>query len=699
MKAKALAAALAALAATALSLAAGLLPPVQLFSLRAADLQARLFADPARADRRIVLVEIDQGSLDHFERDAIAWPWPRSLYNPLLEQCARGGAAAVLFDILFNNSSPYGEATDEEFAGAIRASGRVWLAAASSARGKGAGPLDPRFTLPVAGAPPPALLREALSAPLPALAAAAAGLGSVSQAPDPDGVIRRVPPGVVHGGRFLPGLALGPLARGAAAVRFDPGRATVGRLAVPVGADGALRVRFHGPRTVYARYSAAQVIGSGIAVAEGKAPAVPAEAFRGAYVIVGTTAPGLLDLKPTPLEPAAPAFGVHAAVLDNLLNGDFLAEAPPALSGALALALAGVVAAAVVALPVAAAAGVAAAGAAAAWGALALAWRAGTILDLWLAASSALLALIGAAVYRYRTEGRQRRFIAGAFSRYVSPKVVRQIIADPGRLALGGERREVTLFFSDLQGFTSISEGMSPQQLVAFLNEYTTLMADVIDAADGTIDKYIGDSVMAYWGAPLDQPDHARRAVLAALECQARLVPFCQGLVDRGGPRLVTRIGINSGPAVVGNMGSRNRFDYTCIGDTVNEASRLEGLNKAYHTLVLASESTWAAAGGAAFGRLVDRVRVKGKVQPVALYEPLAVAGAETAAQRALAAAYGEAFAAYQQRQFERALALAEAILRGADDGPAQVIAERARGFLASPPPPDWDGVFTHTSK
>ena len=195
--------------------------------------------------------------------------------------------------------------------------------------------------------------------------------------------------------------------------------------------------------------------------------------------------------------------------------------------------------------------------------------------------------MIGASVRRYTTEGKDKRFIAGAFARYVSPKVVKQILADPARLALGGERRDVTLFFSDLQGFTSISEGMSPQELVAFLNEYTTLMADVITGPglDGTIDKYIGDSVMAFWGAPLPQPDHARRGLLAALACQERLRPFCDELVARGGPRLVTRIGLNSGTCVVGNMGSRDRFDYTAIGDTVNQASRLEGINKVYGTL------------------------------------------------------------------------------------------------------------------
>ncbi|HEY5998417.1 MAG TPA: adenylate/guanylate cyclase domain-containing protein, partial [bacterium] len=333
--------------------------------------------------------------------------------------------------------------------------------------------------------------------------------------------------------------------------------------------------------------------------------------------------------------------------------------------------------------------------------ALAAAYRAGWLLELFTAASAALAALVGAAVWRYQTEGKQRRFIAGAFSRYVSPKVVAQILEHPESLALGGERRDVTLFFSDLQGFTSISETMGPAELVGFLNEYTTLMADVITGPglDGTIDKYIGDSVMAFWGAPLPQPDHARRAVLAALACQERLRPFCDALVARGGPRLVTRIGLNSGVCVVGNMGSRDRFDYTAIGDTVNQASRLEGTNKVYGTLIIASDATWDAAAGVAFGRMLDRVRVKGKAEPVAIHEAMAVAGAETPAQRSLAAAYGEAFAAYQRREWARAIALAEAILAERDDGPTRVLRERSRAFLASPPPPDWDGVWTLTSK
>ena len=699
MRARLAATAAVALGALLAALALAKVPALERFVLKAGDLQRSLLADPARAERRIVLVAVDQASIDHFERDNIPFPWPRSLYKPLLEHCARGGAAAVLFDVLFNNRTPWGEETDAEFADGIRGNGRVFLASSFSRGAAGGGPLEPRLSLAVEGAPPPALRRDAASAPLPSLLEAAAGIGSVTVTPDEDGVARRIPIGVVFAGRLVPGLAFAPIALGGNAVRFEPKRARLGDLAVPLDDSGSLLVRFHGERRGYRRYSAAEVITSGIAAAEGKTPAVPAEAFRGAFVIVGYTAPGLLDLKPTPLAAVAPAFEVHAAALDNVLNRDFLATAPAAATVMLAFATAAAVAAAVTLLPVAGAAAAILGVAGAAAAALAAAYRAGWLLDLFTVAAAAVVAIIGAAVYRYQTEGRQRRFVAGAFSRYVSPQVVKRILEDPSRLALGGERRELTLFFSDLQGFTSISETMGPAELVGFLNEYTTLMADVVTGFDGTIDKYIGDSVMAFWGAPLPQPDHARRAVLAAATCQERLRPFCDGLVARGGPRLVTRIGINSGVCIVGNMGSRDRFDYTAIGDTVNQASRLEGINKVYGTLVIASDSTWQAAQGAAFGRPLDRVRVKGKADPVAIHELMAIAGSETTAQRALAEAYAKAYAAYQERQWQRTIDLAGAILLTVDDGPSKVLLERARAFLSAPPPPDWDGVWTLTSK
>ncbi len=700
VRGKLLTSVVAPLLALGVTLLFRLTPAGEIFALKAGDLQRQLFADRMGADPRIVLVEVDQTSLDHFERDNIAFPWPRSLYNPLIGYCIKGGARAVLFDILFNNLSPYGEETDAEFAGAIRAAGKIWLAADFPASTGGGEELEARLGLPPAGSPPPALVRRAASLPLPALRDAASGIGAVSFRPDADGVYRRVPPGIVYGGLFIPALAAAPLAAGASAVRFEPGRLLLGDLAVPLDGKGAMLLRYHGRRGAgYRHYPAAAVITSALATAEGRPPTVPEEAFRDAYVLVGYSAPGLYDLKPTPLSSLSPGFEIHAAALDNLLHRDWLREAPGWASAGIGCAAAMAIAAAVIFLPVYGTAIASAAVAAILLTVCGAAYRAGLLLDLWSIAVAALLALIGASVWRYRTEGKQRRYYAAAFSRYVSPKVVRQILEDPKRLELGGEKRLVTLFFSDLQGFTSISERMGPQELVAFLNRYTTVMADVITGFDGTIDKFIGDAVMAFWGAPLEQPDQARRALLAALECQERLRPFGARLLAEGGPHPVTRIGIDTGECVIGNMGSRDRFDYTAIGDTANLASRLEGLNKVYGTLILASESAWRAADGVVFGRLLDRVRVKGKERPVAVYEAMAPAGAATEGMKELQRAYEEAFAAYGGRRWERTLEIAADILGRGDDPPTRLLAGRARGFLAAPPPSDWDGVFTHLAK
>ena len=349
------------LLAVALALGLGRVPGVDLLALKAGDVVRRVLADPERADRRIVVIEVDQGSLDHFEGDNIAYPWPRSLYNPLLEYCARGGAAAVLFDVLFTNLSPWGEETDTEFAAGIRKNGRVFLSASFSSAANAGGSLDQRLSLAVAGPPPPALERSSASAPLPAIREAAAGIGSVTLRPDGDGVVRRLPIGVLYQGRLVPGLAFAPFVDGTKEARFEPGRVRLGGLTVPLDEQGQLLVRFHGQRRDYRRYPAAQVIAAAVAAAEGKTPAVPAEVFRGAYVIVGSTAPGLLDLKPTPLAATAPGFEVHVAAIDNILNGDFLAAAPPAVAAGLALAAASLVVAAITFLPVAAGAGAVAA--------------------------------------------------------------------------------------------------------------------------------------------------------------------------------------------------------------------------------------------------------------------------------------------------------------------------------------------------
>ncbi|MBI4828335.1 MAG: adenylate/guanylate cyclase domain-containing protein [Nitrospinae bacterium] len=693
---------MAAAAATLLALAAERVGIARVFGLKALDRQFAASADPARVSPRIILVEVDQQSLDHFERDNIAFPWPRSMYNPIIEYAAAGGARAVLFDILFNNLSPYGLEVDDEFAAAIVRSGVTGLAGAFGSTGSltpAAGEAQ-TLGLPFTGAAPPALVKRRASLPLRAIREAAAGIGSVIFLPDPDGVYRRVPPGAVFGGRFIPALYALPVFRGAASVAFEPGMivADNGRR-IPLDAEGAMLINFLGPRGAYKSYPAAAVISSALMAARGMAPAIPKEAFKDAVVIIGYTAPGLYDLKPNPLSAVSPGIEIYAAALDTIESGRHLAVAGAGLVSALSFA--GALAAALAALFVPSWAALVAT-AAAGGGLYAYTFHAfagGVWINQVTLLSALALGLLGGAVARYQMEGRQKRAIQRAFSYYVSPKVVAQMLAEPERLTLGGEKRKLTVLFADLEGFTSLSEAMEPRALVAALNEYTTLSADIIMRYDGTLDKYIGDAVMAFWGAPLDQDDQAARALLAALELQRGMVRLRQSLTERGLPPVSARVGVNLGECVVGNMGSAQRFDYTALGDAVNLASRLEGLTRVYGVAILAAEPAWAEARDHVFAREIDYLIVKGKGKPIRVYEIMARKGEETRAQQELAVRYESALAAYRARNWDDALGLCEGLVREYEDGPARVIAGRCRAFRDAPPPPDWDGAFKHTAK
>jgi adenylate cyclase len=310
------------------------------------------------------------------------------------------------------------------------------------------------------------------------------------------------------------------------------------------------------------------------------------------------------------------------------------------------------------------------------------------------------LAFVLAAAYSYATEGRQKLAIRRMFSHYMSDKVIAHLLEHPELLNLGGERRHMTLFFSDLAGFTSISERLSAEEVVGLLNDYLSRMTGIILEEEGLVDKFEGDAIMAFWGDPLPQADQALRACRAALRQQAALAELNQRFRDLGLPPLAMRIGLHTGEAVVGNLGSEKRFDYTAIGDTVNLASRLESLNKFYGTSIMASETTVAECGDAVVFRELDRVAVKGKEKPVAVYQALALKedlGPELAR---LHEEFARALELYREEKFaEAALRFQEILTKYPGDAPSKVFLERCQNFQVNPPPPGWDGVFRPDKK
>ena len=319
------------------------------------------------------------------------------------------------------------------------------------------------------------------------------------------------------------------------------------------------------------------------------------------------------------------------------------------------------------------------------------AYRAGWWLPVAPSLVACAAASLTALLVNYAVEGRQRRFIKQAFNQYLHPAVIDQLLSHPERLRLGGERREITVFFSDLQGFSSFSEQLDPEALTSLLNDYLTAMTDIILDQGGTVDKYVGDAIVAFWNAPLDQPDHAGRAVRTALLCQEGLDRLRPELSRRAGHDLQMRIGLNTGVAVVGNLGSQRRFDYTVLGDAVNLASRLEGANKEFGTSVLLTDSTRRQLDAEIAVREIGKVVVTGREEPVRIFT-LLPPGAEAGALDAFAAALAD----YTVGEFPAA---AEAFARLAGTDPVAAAYARRCRELAANPPPSWDGSWRLSGK
>jgi adenylate cyclase len=380
---------------------------------------------------------------------------------------------------------------------------------------------------------------------------------------------------------------------------------------------------------------------------------------------------------------------IHATAVNNLMRGDTLMEFGRSITGLFSFLLAALAAAAALVLGPALAA-VAALGIVAAWIAAAVAaFRSALVLPLIEPAVAAALSLGMTIGYRFVVADRGKRLLRQSFALYLAPAVIEKMVASNKPPALGGETRGVTVYFSDIASFSTISEKMTPTELVAAMNEYLSAMTDIIEKHGGFVDKYIGDAIVAVFGAPLDDPDHATSAVSAAIEC-ATALPHIESVRAAFGQTIQQRIGLNTGEALVGNIGSRRRFNYTVMGDMVNLASRLEGANKFFGTTIMASETTRNATGETFVWRELDGIKVKGRNQAVKIYEPLGLAGAVSPDQAARVAAYQEGLARYRVRDFAGAL---EAFNRYPDDPPAAKFAARVRELLTEPPGPDWEPI------
>ena len=633
--------------------------PAQSFELKTLDWRFRTFHDPARADTDVVIVDVDNLSLDDLRPAFGRFPWPRDAWVKVVRYLATGGARVIAFDFTFPDPDLQHPAGDSAFAAEERAAGNVvqtltfqGFADTAEARRQSAFREDTaalrrlaEFGLAARGLPAPAGFQTAVI-PYRALLEGARGVGSINFTPDPvDGTARRSPLLWPFRGRAYPTLGLAAAmvadsARFAGGAAWSPDRLRLGRLTVPLD-GGSLLLDWRGPYNdarrrshpqTYRIFPVAQIVHSYDQLAGGETPEVPIVTFQGKVVFIGTTGAGLFDARANPFGPNDPGVLIHATLADNLLTGDFLRRATPAANlGAIVLAalLAGFAVSFIASVWWSVAAGLALAAAylgLAAW----LFAGAGVWLDAAAPTLAILLTFTGGMAANYFTEGRHKRQIREMFSKYVAPEYVAQLADDPSKIALGGRRAELTILFSDIRGFTSISEKLEPHQVIEFLNEYLSLMAAIVKQKGGTLDKFIGDAVMAFWGEPVHHPDHADRAADCALAMQETTAQLARRWVAEGKPDIHIGVGINTAEVVVGNIGSvEHKLDYTVIGDGVNLASRLESANKEFKTGIIISEFTLAKLGERFDVRALGDVKVKGKERPVAIFELL---GRRTAA-------------------------------------------------------------------
>ncbi len=671
------------------------------------DARFRFLNRPVDVDTSIVLAAIDDASISRTRRQMkVGWPWPREYYGMLLDYFREGGARTVVFDILFPEpdfprANVSAQQSDQRFASAIRRSGNVTLAVQLTESDTTTNPIDSTHILNhnVEERVRVRSGRGAL-APIPSFQEGAAALGAVNMEADGDGVVRRVPLAYQLRDRFLlPNL-------GVSALLADSSAASAWSILadLPVGPRGAFLLYWYGPGGVDGvfedqYYSIQSLIVSAARMQLGSDPIVPPQRFKDKTIIVGGIAAGLHDRHSTPVGGTGdyPGMEIFATFLSNVYQDHFLHDFTGGWTYLFILMLACLGAGLVALRP--GRIGRAALATFGIWvlyiGAAAAAFY---FLRWWIPVVAPGLALVvgfsATSAMSYAVEGRRRRELRSMFQRYVSPQVVDEVVQNPEALTLGGKEVEATVFFSDIKGFTTVAEQLSPQEVVQRLNEYFGVSTDVVLDRRAMVDKFIGDAIMAVFGAPVQDPDHPAQACLAALEMDEVLSDFYDQQSHPDRPPFQSRIGIHTGQIVVGNIGTERRVDYTAIGDAVNVAARLEQANKQYGTRILISERTYQEAEPAIEAREIDLLRLTGKKEPVRVFEVLAPDGELNGAQERARETFEEGLAAYRTQRWMRARqAFADVLDQYPDDGPAAVYQQRVEERAGESLPSSWKGI------
>jgi len=675
---------------------------------RLLDLRFRARGSRPVAGTPFQIVAIDDQT---FQALGQKWPFRASLYAHLIENLNRAGARLIVFDIEFSEPHPLYPQEDSLFAAAIRKAGNVVLS------GKIAYTHDRKFAAPYAFAVPP----------LPVLRHSGAPWGVTNEITDSDDFSRRYLVCLPIAGQCQPSLGMEVLRayRNLSAteqIKKKGRQCTLGDLRIPLYDYQSFLINYYGPPGTFPAISCSSVLDdSSFDLAGGddsdymekffnRTPAQTssriANPFAGKIILIGASAEELHDNKNTPFYALTatprkmPGVEMHAHALQTVLDRAFIWHSPPLLVLLLDLILAAIIFYAIAMLkPLRGLMISLAVSLSFVLAAFLTFSRWNYWLDLVSLLICAILAYLGTSLYHYFLERRERARIQEMFAHYVPDQVVKELMTNPHLLKLGGERRRLTVLFADIWNFTSLSEKLPPEQLVIHLNEYMTAMTEIILTNAGIIDKYEGDLIMAEFGAPVFYPDHSARACHTALQMQSQLVNLCQKWSGAGKPALTIRIGINTGDVIVGNMGSRDLFDYTVLGDAVNLCSRLEKANKFYGTGILISQATRDDLPAQFVARALDDLRVRGRSESVRVYELICEDDRKLSDPlKRLLDLYSQGWSFYQARDWKRGRSTFQSALQiDPNDRPSQILLERCAQFEMHPPDTHWDGAFAIT--
>ncbi|MBF0320229.1 MAG: adenylate/guanylate cyclase domain-containing protein [Nitrospirae bacterium] len=654
------------------------------FELKAYDLYSK-YLNPATSSDDIIIVKIDQYSIDARSKQATNWPWPRQIYAPIIEYMSE--ADAVFIDIFYTENSFFGVDDDKMFADAVKKADNVYLALSLTAQQRQTTATEEDFVRRIELKDNTTTVFSSMNymvPPIEVLMETAAGGGNVTISPDRDGIYRKIPLLFQLRGHTIPYFTLGYLIDKKIA-GIAGGRLLVRGMELP---ETSHLLRYSTRTEPYRSIPAEAVLQSYVAVNQSEKPDIKKDFFKGKAVFIGLTAAGLYDLKPTPVSSVSTGVHIHATAFDNLVNGSFIKHLgkPYVIMLMFLICLFAIHSVLrrhsllnnVIAF---------AASFAAIVSVTAILFRNSLYLDIIPLLNADITSFISALAYSYASEGKQRLFLKTVFTQYMDKKIADHILKNPELLKPGGNTMDVTVFFADIAGFTTISEMQTAHETAIMLHNVMSELTEVIIAYGGVVDKYIGDCIMAFWGAPVVSESDEINSCSAAVNCLRALDQVNKEFAAKGCPSISLRIGMHRGDAIAGNMGSNRLYNFTVIGDTVNLASRLESVNKYFKTKIIISEDILTGTNDLFLTRELALIEVKGKSIPVKIFEVMGFMADRDNEKRLLAERYSNAMNLFKDGKWqESADKLEELLSQYPSDGPSNLLLKRLKKLLEVPP-------------